>query len=45
MNGFASNVDEASPNVESTTETGGSFTCLFCDKHFKCERDMQIHTE
>ena len=45
MNEFASNVDEASPNVESTTETGGCFTCLFCDKHFKCERDMQIHTE
>ena len=32
-------------NVESTTETGGHFTCLFFDKHFKCEREMQIHTE
>ena len=40
-----SNVDEASPNVESITAAGGQFTCLFCDKDFKYEREMQIHIE
>ena len=33
MNEVASNVDEASPNAESITATGGHFTCLFCDKY------------
>ena len=45
MNEFANNVDEASPNVESITAAGGQFTCLFCDKDFKYEREMQIHIE
>jgi predicted RNase H-like nuclease (RuvC/YqgF family) len=45
MNEFANNVDEASTNVKSTIETGGQFTCLFCDELFKCEREMQIHIE
>ena len=36
-----SNVDEASPNVELTTASGG----LFCDKDFKSEWETQIHIE
>jgi hypothetical protein len=38
-------VDEVSQNFDATTETWEHFTCLFCDKHFKCEREIQIHIE
>ena len=42
-NEFVSKVDEASPDVE--LRTGEHFTCLFCDMHFKCEREVQIHID